>query len=385
MSISKERFHMVNASELDRVIYRFFMIPKEVQMLFHQIRTRGNFVGSKWGAMLAEALRLQELKKVIFVQPYSPQNPDENKRPFILLIQDEWMLQVALRFSCQNSWAMDSTFKTNIYGLPLYGAVLPNQTGIGIPIWLMLCSIDVGTNQEKVALELTFKMIFARSFLLKRRRGWKAATSRMQSFAMLVHVKKAWDENLLPQVPKDKHDDVYNCLSNLMHATREDIFDARYDELLQVYQAHENIRWYVSIGWCGSTCMWRSRWPRFGRLFQHGNEDTKNLVEQLWQYVKYTLLNAKINKSLLVLFNALVGDLVHGTYIGGTLLECFKQKQEIVDSGSFSRFGSSKQHTAKLVVGESILKRFEADPRTLKVIEREHYSWVPKSCSINLS
>ncbi|KAI5062862.1 hypothetical protein GOP47_0021409 [Adiantum capillus-veneris] len=33
MSISKERFHMANASELDRVIYRFFMIPKEVQML----------------------------------------------------------------------------------------------------------------------------------------------------------------------------------------------------------------------------------------------------------------------------------------------------------------------------------------------------------------
>ncbi|KAI5059584.1 hypothetical protein GOP47_0025903 [Adiantum capillus-veneris] len=207
-------------------------MPIKVQMLFHQMRTRGNSVGTEWGAMLAEALRLQELKK-----PYSPQNPDENKRPFILLIQDEWMLQ------------------------------------------------------------------------------------------------KAWVENLLPQVPKDKRDDVYNRMSNLMHATSEDIFDARCDELLQVYQAHENIRRYVSTGWCGKTCMWRSRWPRFGRLFQHGNVDTTNLVERLWQYVKYTLLNAQINRSLLVLLNALVGDSVHGTYIGGTLLEFFKQKQEIADSG----------------------------------------------------
>ena len=41
MSKSKEGLHMQNASTLDRVIYRFFMIPKEVQMLLHQMRTQG--------------------------------------------------------------------------------------------------------------------------------------------------------------------------------------------------------------------------------------------------------------------------------------------------------------------------------------------------------
>lgn len=122
---------------------------------------------------------------------------------------------------------------------------------------------------------------------------------------------------------------MYNRLSNLMYAASEDMFDAMYGELLLVYQAHENIRRYVSNGWCGSTCMWRSRWPRFGRLFPHGNVDTTNLVERLWQYIKYTLLDAKINRSLLVLVHALVGDSLHGTYMGGTLLEFFKQKQEI--------------------------------------------------------
>lgn len=39
------------------------------------------------------------------------------------------------------------------------------------------------------------------------------------------------------------------------------------------------------------------------------------------------------------------------------------------DSGRFSHVGSSKQHTARLAGGKSILKRFEADPNILQVIE----------------
>ena len=61
----------------------------------------------------------------------------------------------------------------------------------------------------------------------------------------------------------------------------------------------------------------------------HGNVDTTNLVERLWQYIKYTLLESKINRSILVLLQALVGDSITGTYMGGSLLEFFKQKQEI--------------------------------------------------------
>lgn len=64
--------------------------------------------------------------QVIFVQPYNPQATDEEKWPFVLIIQDEWMLQVALCLSRHISWAVDSTYKTNIFRLPLYASVLPN-------------------------------------------------------------------------------------------------------------------------------------------------------------------------------------------------------------------------------------------------------------------
>ena len=42
MSKSKENFHIQISSPLDRVVFRFFMIPKEVQMLSYQMRNQGN-------------------------------------------------------------------------------------------------------------------------------------------------------------------------------------------------------------------------------------------------------------------------------------------------------------------------------------------------------
>lgn len=71
---------------------------------------------------------------MLYLQPYNPHASEEKDRPFILVIQDDWMLYMSLRFSRNNSWAIDSTFKTNVYGMPLYAVVLPNQHGIGIPI-----------------------------------------------------------------------------------------------------------------------------------------------------------------------------------------------------------------------------------------------------------
>lgn len=42
MSTSKEHFHFHRASELDKSIYRFFMIPKEIEMMSFQLRVQGN-------------------------------------------------------------------------------------------------------------------------------------------------------------------------------------------------------------------------------------------------------------------------------------------------------------------------------------------------------
>jgi hypothetical protein len=45
-------------------------------------------------------------------------------------------------FSLSNSWAFDSTFKTNQYDLPLYATIVPNQDGKGVPVFYMLCNKD---------------------------------------------------------------------------------------------------------------------------------------------------------------------------------------------------------------------------------------------------
>ena len=70
------------------------------------------------------------------------------------------MLKNAIWFSPYNAWAVDSTFKINIFGLPLYAAILPNQLGTGIPIWLMMCTSDSSTHHESIALEISITMVF---------------------------------------------------------------------------------------------------------------------------------------------------------------------------------------------------------------------------------
>ncbi|MCO5554429.1 hypothetical protein L7F22_007959 [Adiantum nelumboides] len=130
MSLSKERLLFERAPLFHRVIYRFFMIPKEVQMLFYKTRTADQIHDDDWATMYMEAKVLQNQGKVLYCQPYNPTASDPKDRPFILILQDEWMLEMGIRFSVNNAWAIDNTFKTNKYGLPLFAAVLPNQLGV---------------------------------------------------------------------------------------------------------------------------------------------------------------------------------------------------------------------------------------------------------------
>ena len=55
-----------------------------------------------------------EEKKVIFFQSYHPLDPDEMKKPFVLVIQTEEMLKRAIAMNLPNfAWVLDLTFKTN--------------------------------------------------------------------------------------------------------------------------------------------------------------------------------------------------------------------------------------------------------------------------------
>jgi len=71
-------------------------------------------------------------------------------------------------------------------------------------------------------------------------------------------------------------------------------------------------------------------WPKFGRLFSYGGMDTTNHVERHWKWIKYTLLQGKVNRSVRDLIVAIIGSVADGSRIGGpTLLDHFKQVQAI--------------------------------------------------------
>ncbi|KAI5077701.1 hypothetical protein GOP47_0007525 [Adiantum capillus-veneris] len=320
MSVSKENFHMQRTSLLDRTTFQFFMISKEVQQLAYILWHEGRASGNDWSAMYMEALKLQAVGKFAYVQPYNPNALQDVNKPFVIIIQDDWMLQMCIRFSQHNAWAVDITFKTNVYGLPLYATVLPNQNGTGIPLWLMMCTSDPGTCQESVALELTIWMIFLRMGSI-RPNAIVIDKCPQELNAILRAIKDylaCWAEHSEGVVGFMSKRLGWRIFCRECQDTCKTMF------ILQCR--------YVSNGWCSKSCVWHEHWTKFGRSFPLGNVDTKNLVERLWQYVKYTLLDARINRSALDLLHALVGNARSGSWMGGTLLEFLKKKQELVQA-----------------------------------------------------
>ena len=58
--------------------------------------------------------------------------------------------------------------------------------------------------------------------------------------------------------------------------------------------------------------------------------DTTNHVERHWEWIKYTLFQGKVNRSLRDLIVALVGSAADGSHIGGpTAMDHFETVQLI--------------------------------------------------------
>ena len=55
-------------------------------------------------------------------------------------------------------------------------------------------------------------------------------------------------------------------------------------------------------------------------MFPHGYANTTNLVECMWQYMKYTLLDGKVNCRLNDLILAIIGNPEIGQRFGGGTL-----------------------------------------------------------------
>ena len=98
---------------------------------------------------------------VIYYQSYVAKDKDPRKRPSMVVFQDDFMRSIAQQFSHGNSWALDSTFKTNQYDLPFYVAIVPNQDGKGMLIFYMLCTKDNKQGHERIALKLALTLVFA--------------------------------------------------------------------------------------------------------------------------------------------------------------------------------------------------------------------------------
>ena len=237
-----------------------------------------------WIVAQDEISMLQELGKVLYYQPYAPKDIDPRKRPFVIVIQDEFMRDVAKKFSPAKSWAVDSTFKTNQYGLPLYAAIVPNQDGIGMPVFYMLCSNDVKEGHEGIALELALTHAFQsigevwplaividkhmtslnaiNNVVNNDSHCWIIEGNNKVHVAGRVllchfHVLKAWNENLLIRVPQPEKQRVWQGLNVLMHCPNEDHFDENVRRFLLDFDHIPTFRAYISMGWTGFNIPWR--------------------------------------------------------------------------------------------------------------------------------
>ena len=101
-----------------------------------------------------------EEERVIFFQSYNPMDADVMKQSFVLVIQMKEMLERAKHITLDSTWVLDSTFKTNHWGMPLFGAICPNKAGLDMPVFLMICSNDNESGQVETALYLTLKAMF---------------------------------------------------------------------------------------------------------------------------------------------------------------------------------------------------------------------------------
>ena len=308
-----------------------------------------------WDATQLELLGLQAKGKVIFYQKYDKKHEDVRKRPFIVVLQDEFMRDIAKRFSTGNSWALDSTFKTNNYDLPLYAAVVPNEDGRGMPIFYMLCSKDKGQGHQGIAIEIALECVFKNmgsvrpsAILIDKDMTslnaittivsndpfcWKNQQIGVEQIGCRIllchfHAMKAWSEHLLPRVPLDRRDELWQCLTTLLHCAVEVNFDFNVQIFFRAFEAIPGVIQYIHSGWTSPFSPWRSLWPKFGRMFPYGGMDTTNHIERHWEWIKYSLLMGKVNRSLRDLVVAIMGSAKDGTRVGGpTLLDYFKLRQ----------------------------------------------------------
>ena len=81
----------------ERISYRFFPTPKEVSNLAYSIQKSGQVKDDHWANIHSQLDSWKENAVVIYFQAYDPDNEDPKKRPFVLVIQNDWMREMAIQ------------------------------------------------------------------------------------------------------------------------------------------------------------------------------------------------------------------------------------------------------------------------------------------------
>jgi hypothetical protein len=208
---------------------------------------------------------------------------------------------------------IDSTFKTNQWGMPLFAGLCSNASGLGMPIFLMLYSNDNENGQVGTTLWLTMKAVFQNMVIIRPNAividkdmaskiaikkaidedvwCWEnheigGIQTKCQLLLCWFHAKKTWVDHLLPKLPEHLRNELYKEMCVMLEAVTEDSFNRAYQRVKTKYANNASVLKYIEQGWAGDNSPWKPMWPRWARMFTHGHANTTNLVERMWQYVK---------------------------------------------------------------------------------------------------
>lgn len=281
---------------------------------------------------------------VLMFQKFDPDlKLRDPKRGMILILQTPLMKHWQKRFSRNNSWQCDSTFGVNMFGFPLYALTVTNAYGQGVPIAFMICSTEKGSGQEAFALEHFFREvlksgavpngIFIDKHAISLKSLVKIKTELKLQYGIYLcdfHVKKAWSENALPKVQQSLQKDLYGDLCSLSLAKTVADFNKLKTEFISKWYSNERLKVYMEQKWFSEE--WKFTWPRCYRDCALGDVTTTNHQERQWHYLKYSIFQCKINKSLSRLVEALIGV----DFPGGSLVVWMKRNQDLADSKKYT-------------------------------------------------
>ncbi|KAI8493297.1 hypothetical protein Bbelb_293010 [Branchiostoma belcheri] len=365
--------------EIDKCRYRATLTRKELTKLQHQRRRQHRLSDDDWFSTYTKLEEYQSQGKCIFFQKYDPENADSDRQPFVAVLQTDWQMKMAERFTPNSAWSMDSTFGLNSYGLPLFTATVPNQNKEGIPLFFLITSADKNTTQEETGIKVGFTAVLQNLKVrpnaividksLTEKRGIQAAVDQdplswdqehsQQTKCRLIlcwfHCKKAWTENLLPKLPTDISATVYDQLCDMMFSPTWDKYEEEKKRLLDSKTTHKS---------------------------RSTSADTTNLTEREWMTIKYTILNGRANHRVDTLLDALVGHPVDGSFQGGqTTIAFHMNKQDEADMG-FNTKSLSKTQRTRQENADLYMAAYMKDPSVITLVNQNLPFFRIKSTSV---